>query len=263
MALGKGKTKITVSYGGLKRTINVKVLKEIDLLEEEGKYYKKHNMDNKSDDISVKSLTQTERDDIRDNALAMISYCWHPEGDLIGWKSRFIFEEDEGYSGIPYSQTPNQSDETLFDNALDDYETNNFYTPMYFYQDGVQYIQPRYGNDCSGFTSFSWGISRKTTLDFYNGIKNGTYPKVGSYNASTPTSPSKTDLKNSYELMQLGDAVVYRTSNNSAGHVFVIAVNFTNEDRVQCFEQTDPYCSITYWTYDQLVNKKYMPFSKE
>lgn len=256
LAKGKGKTRIKVSYEGFEKYIDVEILKEIDLIKEEKALNEIFKSRKSNDDmLGTLSLTNSERQEIRDKAMAMIAYIWRPAKDLTGWKDLYTFEKDTTCIGIPYSQTPNQVDEAGFKSAQ---SKSDFYTSI-----TSPNIMPRYGNDCSGFTSFSWGISRQTTLSFYNGIKKGTYPKVGSYNADTPTSPSASELKNSYKLLQTGDAVVYRTSDNTGGHVFVIAVNFTTDSKVQCFEQTDPYCDITYWTYDQLANRKYMPFAKK
>lgn len=259
LAQGRGKTKIVVSYGGFEKIINVSVLRTVDLFKEEKTLFEIYKKNSINKAITLNSLTLDERENIRDRAIGMLSYTWTPTKDLIGWKSNYVFNKNYPYIGIPYSQTPYQKDKTGFASALN---STDFYDSLNFTLNGMQYKQPRYGNDCSGFTSFAWAISRKTTKDFYNGIKNGTYPKIGSYNSSTPTSPSASDLKESYKLMQLGDAVVYRNSANTSGHVFIISANFTAEKRVQCLEQTPPYCQITFWTYDQLANNKYMPFSK-
>lgn len=221
---------ISISYGDVKRKIKVEVLKKVDLLKQEERLFKTFKENYTNIPLTTRSLTTDVREQIRLKALAMCSYAWRPSKDLIGWKNRYTFKKDKGVLGIPYSQTPYQSDEESFHTART--EKNDFYDPLYFTSGNTKYAQPRYGNDCSGFTSFCWGISRQNLLD-------------------------------SYELMQLGDAVVYRNSLNSSGHVFIIAVNFTNENKVQCFEQTPYTCSITNWTYDQLAAKKYMPFAKE
>lgn len=84
-------------------------------------------------------------------------------------------------------------------------------------------------------------------------MKNGTYPKVGSYDANNPTN---SDLLNSYPSLQKGDAVV----SSSQSHTFIIALNFS--DFVHAYEQTPYMATLTVWTYDQLANKKHMPFTK-
>ncbi|AZT89965.1 hypothetical protein ELD05_04470 [Caldicellulosiruptor changbaiensis] len=96
------------------------------------------------------------------------------------------------------------------------------------------------------------GISRKITTDFINGIKNGTYKKVGNYNVD---NPSTNDLLNSYPNLKMGDAVV------NAGHTFLIAANDSKNKKVYAYEQTPYYAQYTCWTYEQMANGKYMPFT--
>lgn len=103
----------------------------------------------------------------------------------------------------------------------------------------------------TGFVSFCWGITRKVTGEFIDGINNGTYNKVGTYNTS---SPSSTDLKNAYKLLQTGNAVV------NTGHTFLIDTNLTSSSKVYCYEQTPYNAQYTVWTYDQLVAGLYLPF---
>lgn len=88
---------------------------------------------------------------------------------------------------------------------------------------------PKYGNDCSGFVSFAWGISKKGTGDFITGIRNGTYSKVGSYNANSPTTA---ELKEAYKSLQPGNAV------GKSGHTFLIAANDAANSKVYVYEQT-------------------------
>ncbi|QNU67673.1 hypothetical protein EHE19_004150 [Ruminiclostridium herbifermentans] len=254
LAEGKGHAKIKVSYGGFERFIDVQVLKEVDLIKEAkalNQKLKNTSSNSNSKSISTFSLTSNERQAIYDRAMTMLSYVWTPTKNL-SKRGGGVFTAGTSYLGLPYTQEK-QVDRNGFIAAM---SYSDFYTPQPYYDTKWNlFYQPKYGNDCSGFTSFSWGILRQTTLDFYNGLGT-TYPKVGSYNEN---SPSTTDLLASYQLLQMGDAVVYR--NSAGGHVFLISVNFTNESRVQAFEQAGPVCSITYWTYSQLASQKYMPFT--
>lgn len=111
---------------------------------------------------------------------------------------------------------------------------------------------PKYGNDCSAFVSYSMGLTRKNTTQFIAGISSGLYPKVGSYNV---TSPSYNDLVNSYQYLQPGDAVV------NAGHTFLI--DYNGGSAIYAYEQTPPYAVYTYHTYADMANQKYLPFSKK
>lgn len=111
---------------------------------------------------------------------------------------------------------------------------------------------PKYGNDCSAFVSFAFGISRQTTYTFIDGIRNGTYPKVGSYSVD---SPAYSELISSYPLMQSGDAIT------NTGHSILIAGNYS--DWCICYEQTPPQVAYTYYDHTQLANQSYIPFSKK
>ncbi len=246
---GKGKARIKVSYGGFERYIDVEVLKEVNLLNEAKELNQKLNL------RASRSLSAAERQEIIDRAMTMLSYTWTPTRNL-AMRGTGYFYPGTYYLGIPYTQV-DQVDRDGFIAAM---SKSDFYTTQYY--DGGQKHQPKYGNDCSGFVSFSWDIPRIDTGTFFSRINSDTYPKVGSYTSTTPTSPTTAQLLASYPLMQTGDAIVYRNSSNTAGHIRIISANFTNESRVQCFENRGPTCEITFWTYNQLASMKYMPFSK-
>jgi hypothetical protein len=192
--------------------------------------------------------SSAERDSILAKASAMYNFTWVPTRNVRGWKGNTTFEAGKSYRGMPYSQTAYQKDNTGFLNALSNDST--------FYDDYTRFdiIMPKYGSDCSGYVSFAFGISRQTTASFITGIKNGTYPKVGSYNAN---SPSYNDLYNAYGSLQYGDAVV------KDGHAFLIAHSYGSSGTSYiCYEQTPPSAQYTIWTRSDLANKGYMPFSK-
>ena len=239
---GKGSTTIKVSYGNIKEKINVEVLNEKDLLEKA-----------KTKQENIAALQNASRQEITSKGYDMIHVYWNPTEELVGWRGNYTFEESSNpyYPyGIPYSQTPNQVDEKDFIYALNNEDD--------FYDTLTNPIQPRYGSDCSGFLSFAWGLSRKTTYDFVEGIRDGTYSKVGSYDSY---NPSRADLMNSYPLMQSGDAVVYRSGG--VGHTFLIASNNVSNEYVMAYEQTPYHSQTTFHTYDDLANLYYMPFFRD
>lgn len=239
LAQGKGNAVITVSYGDIEKKIFVTVLKEDNLLKKVNDYLREN------------PILDANRNDILDKGLDMITVYWDPVQDLIGWEGQYIFEAGSKPYGIPYSQTPNQVDNIGFMIAFQ--YLPDFYDTYYY----DSKLMPKYGSDCSGFLSFAWGLSRHTTLDFVNKIRNGTFPKVGSYDAY---DPSTADLLNSYPLLQGGDSVVFRTGDY--GHTFLIATNNTAYQQVSAYEQTPYYSQITVHYYNQLANNKYMPFSR-
>lgn len=239
IAVDKGSTSILVTYEGFTEKINVTVLDKINL---ESLLYTSNG--------DSKSLSSDERDDIISKASAMYNVYWTPTvNNIRGWKNKYTFTVGNSYH-IPYSQTAYQVDDLGFENAFENYQSTGFYNNYTRVIDGSTIIMPKYGNDCSGFVSFCWGISRHTTSGFISGINSGDFEKVGSYDNS---NPSYDDLMTSYESLQYGDAVV------TGGHTFLIGNNFA--DSVICYEQTPYYVQITLWDYEDLANNDYRPFT--
>lgn len=181
---------------------------------------------------------------VLNRALGMIQVNWTPSRNLMGWRGAMVFQAGKSYSGIPYSQSPNQRDLAGFQQELN---TDDFYA-NYVRGDGI--VMPKYGNDCSGFLSIAWGIRRYTTSTFRQGIVTGVFAKVGNYD---PNNPSEADLKNSYRSLKSGDAIV------KPGHV--ILVESVNGETVTCYEQTPYYAQVTTHTFPEMAKARYMPFS--
>jgi hypothetical protein len=262
-AESKGKTSVIASFSGKSIPINVTVL-DSNYNKEAQAFLDKMKTKQLSNNITPMSLTQAERQTILDRCSYMYNTSWTPAQDLSGWKDGYTFHAGTAYSGIPYSQHGfTDRDGTLvtgltgFDThgfmyELAHYTTNSFYTS---YNNG-SFNMPRYGIDCSGYVSVAFNINRHTTLGFKNDIINGVFPKVGSYNAS---SPAYSDLMASYPSMQMGDALVYRDS--SSGHTFIVGNNYATS--CLCYEQTTYYTKLLWHDYTQLATDKYMPFSKK
>lgn len=232
-----GKTEITLLYNDLTKNIVVNVLKKDEIIEElRGLELEKIQPNN------------TFRDWAIQKAKTMIDIRWTPTKDLNGWDGRdsYKFKANQAYTGIPYSQTAYQVDDTDFR-----YELNNNSS---FYDRYTRFnrIMPKYGNDCSGFLSFAWSTTRNTTNDFITGIKNSKFDKVGSYDAY---NPSRNDLLSSYNSLRAGDAVV------TNGHTFMISRNDSRNKKVYAYEQTPPKAVYTVHSYNQLADNKYMPFT--
>ncbi|AEY66163.1 Ig-like domain-containing protein [Clostridium sp. BNL1100] len=242
LAMGKGTVKVSVSYEGFKQTIDVKVLNDIN-------YEKLNHSIKKSSNESVMAAS-TWRDDITGKASRMLNYAWTPTRNLPKYNSSVngYFTAGTMYYGVPYTTTDRnmQVDETGFYYAM---SYSDFYTP---WSNGTK-TMPRYGNDCSGFSSFAWGIYPQTTYDFINGVANNTYRKVGSYNVN---SPSTSDLISSYASLQEGDVVV------TGEHMFVIDTNNSSGSYVWAFEQTPTLPVYSYHTYSQMASGLYRPISK-
>lgn len=231
LALMPGETEIEVKYGEFSKIIKAKVVNDIDIA------------------LMIAELNENQvmtfaANNAIDRGKEMVEYSWTPKADLRGWRNGKTFSANVTYTGIPYSQTAYQVDKAGFASAMAKVDFYENYT-----RNSV--IMPKYGNDCSGFVSFCWGISRQTTASFVAGIRNGTYTKVGTYDANNPTTVA---LTTSYRNLAPGNAVV------KEGHTFLIAANDRENQKVYVYEQT-PYTAIyTSWSYADLAAGKYMPF---
>ena len=236
-AVSTGSCIITVSYEGYSTDIEVNVLAYRDTLEE---------IQLLNANILQQNLARVADSQVVNVAKEMTEYTWTPQKKLIGWNGH-VFEAGVAVTGIPYSQSANQVNKNLFASAL---LKADFYDSC-IRSDGT--AMPKYGNDCSGFVSYSWGISRNTTSSFISGIRSGTYKKVGSYNAN---SHSTSELKEAYKSLQPGNAVV------KSGHTFLIASNDVSNSRVYVYEQTPPKAIYRSWTYSSMASNGYMPFAR-
>lgn len=241
LATGVGTTDVIVIYENVQQRIVVNVLNEVsEELRAALEYCAVLEADEEAAYMTRSSGTSEERAEIIEKSTAMVYLKWKPTSNLTGWRAKTIYQSGTTYTGIPYSQTIYQVDENGFASAM---SKSDFYT-SYFDSNGVEI--PRYGNDCSGFVSFAWGISRTTTYGFYNN-----YESIGDYSN-----------------LRTGDAVVYRNSN--AGHIKLIMHNCPepsenvsyNEPYVDCHEQTPYLAQLTFDTYSQMQANGYKAISK-
>lgn len=245
LALKKGNAIVTVSYQGYKKTIGVTTTNDENL---ENKYV--INNGNVLSTATVSSSTVSQRNAILKRCSDMLNFHWTPTKDLCSYDA-FVFKAGMDQKGIPYSYTNNLSDSKIFASAM---SYTNFYKNMFI--NGKS--QPSYGSDCSGFVTLAWQLAeRYDTVMFLDGIKYGTFAKVGAYSAYTPNPE---DLKKAYAQLLPGDAVVMREDGH--GHVYIIAANQVAGMPGQLFayEQTPPYCQFTRHTYEDMARKKFMPF---
>ena len=119
--------------------------------------------------ISVQNTNISQaRKNIISRAEEMINFTWSSKKAFSVWQGSTIngsstFKANTTYTGMPYSQTGNQmTSGTQFKQKIAA-ATGSLTTKSY---DGT--ICPLYGNDCSGFVSAAWGISRHTTRTLPN-----------------------------------------------------------------------------------------------
>ena len=185
LAENVGNAIVTVSYGEYKQQIQVSVKEHVNyetIL---------------AGTFDLQNMTNEQRLRYVQNANSMVNYKWTPTQNLTGWKGNYVFKAGTTYSGIPYTQSPNQTNLADFQEAL---TKSDFYS-TYTNSSGKM---PRYGNDCSGFLSFAYEIPRQTTAQFDYGLKSGTYIQIGSYD---PNNLKQNDLLSSYSKLTAGDEV--------------------------------------------------------
>lgn len=247
-----GNTNVHVSYGGITKTINVTVNNSIDVAE------RVDSILALQEPVSTYSMQQSERNSAVSIASEMVNMAWCPSSNLSGWKGNTTFYAGTTYTGMPYSQTPNQVDKSGFLNSM---SASDFYST---YTNSAGIIMPRYGNDCSGFVSFSWSIPRATTQTFLARIKNNTYSAVGSVNYTISEIGGIYSITNYDDVLMMeslksasqGDALI------KVGHTFLVAANSANGGVMYVYEQTPSKARYTSWTYEDLVAGEYIPFSK-
>lgn len=241
LANAPGETNVTVEYSNYKKVINVSVLSSLDI------EYEIDRLNEEQPEYSINSLSSSDRTNAINIAKGMVNLEWTPTKNIRGWRNKKTFNAKTKYTGIPYSQTEYYKDKDGFNKALKAKDFYDNYTRF-------DIIMPKYGNDCSGFLSIAWGLPRKTTSHFVDGVKDGTYAQVGSYNAD---NPSTLKLEAAYKKLQKGDAVV------KSGHTFLIASNDIDNSKIYAYEQTPYNAKYTTWTYEKMANDGYMPFTKK
>ncbi|MBQ7776273.1 MAG: hypothetical protein IJ379_10170 [Lachnospiraceae bacterium] len=234
LAQGKGNAEVTVSYGTDECVIQVTVEENVNYEEL------------LANAISTCDMTNEQRLRYVANANAMVAYSWTPTSTLTGWRGNYAFVAGTTYHGIPYSQTEYQTDLDEFISSLNQADFYSSYT-----SGGV--VMPKYGNDCSGFVSFAYELPRQNTTQLLYSLRNGAYKRIGSYDADNPTY---NELMSSYPYMTAGDALVKQ------GHAMFVASNMSDENYCIMYEQTPGYARTTQWTYTELAEDGYMPFSK-
>ena len=166
---------------------------------------------------TFKVLLGNERQQIIQRGDAMTNFTWKPHSGYTvrGWRNQVTYTSSQTYSGVPYSQTayqrtisavPWEHGSTSYQSSQNNYSTTGFY--QNYTRFGI--VMPRYGNDCSGYTSILWNVPRQTTETFRDGIS--AFPRVG---RSSESAIQK------YGRLSPGDALNAHVSGGTQ-HVFVV-----------------------------------------
>lgn len=151
--------------------------------------------------------TQAFSSEVIKRAEAMINVKWTPSYNLVSKKASYTFIKGKTYYGIPYS--------------MDLYQVT---TPEDFLSK-INNSKVIYGNDCSGFVSAAWKISRQTTYTLYNAMKNNI--KI---NGKSIQQISWNDLKP-------GDALLL---NKAGGDGHIMLYISCDKDNLTVYEQNIP-----------------------
>lgn len=151
-----------------------------------------------------------DRKTVLDRAQSMVDVKWTPKYNLANKYASYTFVKGKTYTGIPYS--------------MDFYqvrEVGNFLSK-------ISNSKIIYGNDCSGFVSACWDVSRQTTLNFYEAVKK--QKKID----------DKSVVEISWEDLKPGDALLL-DNGKGKGHIMLyISTNEKEEDKMNVYEQNVP-----------------------
>lgn len=153
------------------------------------------------------SFNEINGEEVLNKAKSMTEVKWTPKYNITDKYGNFIFIKNRTYIGIPYS--------------MDLYQVNSV-------EDFLSKIKDSkilYGDDCSGFVSTAWGITRQTTLTLFQALKHR----------------SKVDgrfIENiSWGDLKPGDAIL--TDNGKGeGHIMLyISTDIKNNNKINVYEQ--------------------------
>ncbi len=154
--------------------------------------------------INNSNLTCQE---ILNKAKAMVEVKWSPKYNVIDKYGPYVFIKGRSYYGIPYSM-----------NLYQISSVNDFLSK-------VSSSKILYGNDCSGFVSVAWGVSRQTTLTLFNAVKNGS--KID----------GKTVSQISWNDLEAGDALLFDNGKGDGHIMLYINSDSKNNDKLNVYEQ--------------------------
>lgn len=150
------------------------------------------------------------REEVLRKAKEMAEVKWTPKYNLVDEKGSYTFKKGKTYYGIPYS--------------MDAYQVNSASD----FLNKINDSKIIYGNDCSGYVSAVWGISRQTTLSFLNAVKSGS--KID----------NKSVVQISWEELKAGDALLL-DDGKGKGHIMLfISIDSKDKDKVNVYEQNIP-----------------------
>ncbi|MDV3427531.1 MAG: C40 family peptidase [Bacillota bacterium] len=154
--------------------------------------------------------TQSFSSEVIKRAEAMVNVKWTPSYNLICEKASYTFIKGRTFYGIPYS--------------MDFYQV----TSTEDFLSKINNSKVIYGNDCSGFVSAAWGISRQTTYTLYNAMINNI--KID----------GKAIQQISWNDLKTGDALLLNKGSGDGHIMLYISCDDKNSDTLTVYEQNIP-----------------------
>lgn len=193
--------------------------------------------------IHVSAVT-TNQQHMVDRADYMYNITWVCQKTVSGWKSNYTFTKGETYR-IPYAWPVTAGKWIPYGVSVEDFlaattdPASDFYTKQSYYTGNTGSYSTYYGNDCSTFVSFCWGLSTRQTTT--------TLPNVSTKIGGVTTS-------NVNNLLQLGDAL-----DDTGSHVVLVTDIVYNAagaiTSIEITEQTPPQIKRSTYTVSGLVSK--------
>ncbi len=165
-----------------------------------------NNVEKSTSALQENTVTSMGKETIS-RAKTMAEVKWMPQNNMNSVEGNYTFIKGETYKGIPYSMGAYQAS-----SAAD-------------FLSQIKNSKVILGNDCSGFVSAAWGVSRQTTLTLYEAVRSGS--KVD----------GRSVIKISWEDLKAGDALL-KENGTGKGHAMLYKeADAQNNDTLYVYEQ--------------------------
>ena len=163
-----------------------------------------------SPNTNTNNPLSADRKAVLDRAQAMVDVKWTPKYNLTNKYATYTFIKGKTYTGVPYSMDFYQV------RAVGDFLSK------------IGDSKIIYGNDCSGFVSACWGISRQTTFTFNDAVKK--QKKID----------GKLVVEISWDDLKPGDALLLDNGKGKGHIVLYINTDEKDKDKMNVYEQNVP-----------------------
>jgi len=197
--------------------------------------------------VEVHAATQNQMNIVA-RADYMYNITWVCKKTVSGWKNNYTYYEGSTYR-IPYAWPVTAGKWVPYGISVEDFlaattdPNSDFYTKQSYYTGNTGSYSTYYGNDCSTFVSFCWGLSLRQTTS--------SLPNVSTLIGNDDGKVTTANVNN---FLQLGDALDY-----SGSHVVLVTDIVYNSagaiTSIEITEQTPPQLKRSTYTVASLVSK--------